>query len=372
MKFRPPALNPIRLAAAAGQRLLGAGKPPAQPPGTLEHIGEKRVEKFGILVADYDAEEAEFEEFDSVEDSFRFAGTDRVTWIHLTGLHDVEAIRKLGEGFGIHPLILEDILNTTSRPKIEDHDDYLFVVTKLMNFDETSRSVDVQHFSLLLLPDGSVLTFLEAPTPVFDPVRQRIRTGGGGRIRKSGADYLAWALLDAVIDHYFRVIEGVDETIAAIDEKLQVDTDAVEPAELYALKKEVSALHRLVRPIREIATVLLRSDSALMTDYSRPYYRDLYDHALHVLESAEDLRELAGALRDFYLTAVSNRMNEVMKVLTSFATIFMPVTFLAGIYGMNFEVMPELKWPWAYPALIGIFLVIAGVMFVFFRRKKWI
>lgn len=372
MKPPPPILNPLRLAAAVGKKFFQVRKPPAQSPGSLIHVGEKRVEHVAISLVEFDEAGARFLETDKIEDCLPFAGNEQVVWIQITGLHDVEKIGELGESFGIHPLILEDILNTSSRPKIEDLDEYLFVVSKLITFDEENRIVDVQHFSLLMLPDSSVLTFLEAPTPVFDPVRQRIRSGGGGRIRTAGPDYLAWALMDAVVDHYFRVIDGVDEIINTLDDQIQADTNSVAPGDLFDLKKEVTALHRLVRPIREIVAVLHRSESALLTSYSRPYYRDLNDHAVHLLEHTEELRDLVTSLRDFYMTAASNRMNEVMKVLTSFATIFLPLTFLAGIYGMNFQDMPELQWPWAYPALWAVFLIVAGGMSWFFRRKKWI
>ncbi len=347
-------------------------KAPGQSPGSLIHTGEQRTDQVVFTVTEYDEDHSEILATEDVNECLRFSDTRQVTWIHVTGLHDPERISALGRAFQIHPLILEDILNTDCRPKIEEFDDYVFVVTKLLYYEPATHAVDVQQFSLLLLPDTSVLTFLESPSPVFDPVMDRIRSGGTGRIRKSGADYLAWALLDTMVDHYFGVVDGVDLTLDEAEEKFEDDPDSLEASYLYQLKKEVSALHRLVRPIRDIATILYRSESALITRTSHPYFRDLYDHAVHVLEQTEDLRENAGSLRDFYLSQASNRMNEIMKVLTCFATIFMPLTFLAGIYGMNFEHMPELAWPWAYPALMGVFLLTAGGMFVFFRRKGWL
>ncbi len=347
-------------------------KTPGLSPGTLIHTGEKRVDRVIFTATEYDAESAELLATEDVEECLRFADTRQTTWIHVTGLHEPERISRLGKAFKIHPLILEDILNTDGRPKIEELDKYVFVVTKLLYYDADRHAIDVQQLSLLLLPDSSVLTFLEEPNPVFDPVLERIRTGGGGRIRRFGADYLAWALLDIVVDHYFSVVDGVDETLDQLEDQFEDDPDSLQAKDLFHLKKEVAALHRLVRPMREIATVLNRSDSELLTARTRPYFRDLYDHAIHVLEEAETLRDSAASLRDFYLSHASNRMNEIMKVLTCFATIFLPLTFLAGIYGMNFEHMPELHWAWAYPALWVVFLLTAGGMFWYFRRKGWL
>lgn len=371
MKLPRPDFSLFRLDELLRRPLEHRVKAPGQPPGQLLHIGEKRAERVCFHATEYDEEKAELLATDDVSECLRFADTRQVTWIHVTGLHEPDKIALLGEAFHVHPLILEDILSTHCRPKIEEFDDYVFVVTKLLHYDEATHLVDVQQFSLLLLPDTSVITFLEAPSPVFDPVLQRIQSGGTGRIRRSGSDYLAWALLDTVVDHYFNVMDGVDESLADLENRFQDDPNSVNASELFQLKKEVSALHRLVRPIRDIATILHRSESALITKQSVPYFRDLYDHAIHVLEQTEDLRENAASLRDFYLSQASNRMNEIMKVLTTFSTIFLPLTFLAGVYGMNFHSMPELDVTWAYPALWAVFLLIAGGMFWFFRRKNW-
>jgi magnesium transporter len=346
-------------------------KAPGHSPSMLVHSGKKRTDQVSINATEYDEDTAESILTQDVSECLRFADTRQVTWIEVTGLHDPEKIAQLGDAFHIHPLILEDILSTHCRPKIEEFDDYVFVVTKLLHYNEASHSVDAQQFSMLLLPDTSVLTFLEAPTAVFDPVRQRI-CSGVGRIRKSGADYLAWALLDTVVDHYFAVMDGVDEAITDFEDRFQDDPNSVGVSELYLLKKEVSALYRLVRPIREIATVLHRSDSDLISESSVPFFRDLYDHSVHVLEQTEDLRENAAILRDFYLSHASNRMNQIMKVLTCFSTIFLPLTFLVGVYGMNFDHMPELSQAWGYPAVWAVCVLTAAGMFWFFRSRDWI
>lgn len=372
MKLPPFDFKPFRLDELLRRPAIHSPKAPGHSPGLLVHLGEKRAECLSIFATEYDEERAESITTSDVSECLRFADTREVTWINVTGLHEPEKIAQLGEAFHIHPLILEDILSTHCRPKIEEFDDYVFVVTKLLHYDEKTQTVDVQQFSLLLLPDTSVITFLEAPTTVFDPVMARIQSGGTGRIRKSGADYLAWALLDTVVDHYFSVMDGVDEAIGNFEDRFQEDPNCVTSGELYALKKEVSALYRLVRPIREIATVLHRSDSVLIGESAQPYFRDLYDHAVHVLEQTEDLRENAAILREFFLSHASNRMNQIMKVLTGFSTIFLPLTFLVGVYGMNFEHMPEISQPWGYPAVWAVCILIAGGMFWFFKKKDWI
>ncbi len=356
-----------------GNRGSGARrkKAAAISPGSLIHVGEQKAERQAIHVIEYDEEHVRTAEAERVSECLPFKSTPAVTWLRVVALHDVENIGELGRLFDVHPLVLEDILNTGGRSKVEAYDDFVFVVTKLVSLDEEAEHLDVQHFAMLLLPN-TVITFQEEATAIFDPVIERIRTGSGGRIRKSKADYLAWAILDAVVDNYYDAIDSLDEIVTVIDDQLQEDAASVEVAHLYAVRREVNGFHRLARPLREIAGALERSESRLLPSGSKPFYRDLYDHAIHVIERTEDLRDLAAGLRDFSLAVMSNRMNEVMKVLTCFATIFMPLTFIAGVYGMNFEKMPELKSGWAYPAVWGSFVLIAGGMFVYFRRKKWI
>lgn len=366
------AINPLGLLRTLGEKAMGPAaksKPPASPPGTLIHIGKRLTDRLTISVFEYDAERLEEIETEEVAGLTRFHETEPVTWIRVTGLHDVEKIAAMGEAFGIHALVLEDILHTNSRAKVEEFDDYVFVVTKLLSWDAADEQLDVQQFAMVILP-RAVITFMEGPSSVLDPVVHRIREGRG-RLRKSREDYLAWAILDALVDHYFVVIDEVDSRLSAMDEEMQVNITAVDARVLFAMKRELFELHRLVRPIREVVTILHRADSRLITKQSRPFYRDLYDHAIHAIERLEDLRELGSSLRDFYMAAAGNRMNEIMKVLTIFATFFLPITFVAGVYGMNFEHMPELKWRWAYPTLWAVFIGIAMTMVVLFRRKKW-
>ncbi len=344
----------------------------AAPPGSLIHVGERRTENSEIRLIRFDADLVETEDLDAFPSKETCDDPSKVVWLHTAGLHEVEKLSAAGKEFGISNLILEDILNTSSRPKIEKRGEEIFVVTKLVTVDPETQSVDIQHFALLLLPGSLLLTFIEGPTPAFDPVVDRIRTGGGGRIRKFGADYLAWALLDAAVDHYLSVIDYLDESVAEMDDRLQVDASGVEASELYNLKRDVGHLYRAIRPIREITVSLTRPNTPLLEERSQPFFADLNDHGIQVLESTEDLRENVSSLRDFYLSAVSNRMNEVMKVLTCFSTIFLPLTFIAGVYGMNFEHIPELKLSWGYAGVWVLFALCAAGMFVLFRKKNWL
>lgn len=342
------------------------------PPGSLVHVGEKRTERTEIRLVSYDGDSVEMEDLETFPSKKRCDDPDKVVWLHTAGLHEVEKLSVAGKEFGISNLILEDILNTGSRPKIEKRADEIFVVTKLVTVDHETRSVDIQHFALLLLPGNLLLTFVEGPSDAFDPVIDRIRTGGGGRIRVFGADYLAWAILDATVDHYLSVIDHLDESVGEMDDRLQVDSSGVEASELYNLKRDVGHLYRAIRPIREITVSLTRPNTPLLEERSQAFFEDLNDHGIQVLESTEDLRENVSSLRDFYLSAVSNRMNEVMKVLTCFSTIFLPLTFIAGVYGMNFEHIPELKLEWGYPAVWLAFILCAAGMFLLFRKKNWL
>lgn len=347
-------------------------RPLAQSPGSLVHRGEKRVDDAQLRLIRFNESLQEIETLDSIPEAGLVGRDDLVQWLHFTGLHDVDEIAKVGRAFAISSLVLEDILHTGSRSKIENHESEIFIVTRIVTDLEKDGICEVQHFSLLLLPGNLVLTFCETPTPVFDPVIERIRTNVGGRIRRLGADYLAWALLDAIVDNYLSVIDHLDDAVVTIDEKLQLDDRSVHAGEIYALKREINRVFRTIRPIREIAISLLRENETLLTPASRPYYIDLNDHAIQAIETTEYLREGSNSLREFYLSSASHRMNEVMKVLTCFSTIFLPLTFIAGIYGMNFEHMPELQHRWAYPAIWVIFLLCAAGMFWLFRRMRWL
>lgn len=345
-------------------------------PGALVHVGDRKEEKVTITLIDYDNEQYRERKDINVEECLSFRNTPTITWINVDGLHDIETIDRLGRHFGLHPLILEDILNTGQRPKYEYFTDHIFVVLKMLLFDEKRSEITSEQVSILIGPDF-VISFQEKRGDLFEPVRDRIRKARG-RIRVSGADYLAYALLDAIVDGYFFILERISENIERVEEGL-VASPAPETLEIiYGLKKDVVFLRKSVWPLREVISGLEREESELFHVSTRPFLRDLYDHTIQVIDTVETFRDMTSGMLDIYLSSVSNRMNEVMKVLTIIATIFIPVTFVAGIYGMNFNTgisginMPELNWRFGYLFAWCLMAAIAGTMLIYFRRKKWI
>jgi magnesium transporter len=340
-------------------------------PGTLVHIGKKKIEKVRIRIIDYD--EAQFQEKEAkrIEECFPFKDLPTVTWVNIDGLHDIEVMEKIGKHFDLHPLILEDILNTEQRPKIEDFEDYVFVVLKMLYFDEKEDVIRAEQVSIIF-GSNFVLSFQERVGDTFDPLRERIRNAKG-RVRKMGTDYLAYALMDAIVDNYFTVLEKLDEKIEGMEEELVSNPRPETLQTMHNLKREMIFLRKSVWPLREVVSRLERGESKLVKDSTGIYLRDVYDHTIQVIDTIETFRDMLSGMLDIYLSSVSNRMNQVMKVLTIIATIFIPLTFVAGIYGMNFEYMPELKWHWFYPKAFWVVMIgVAGVMLVYFRRKKWL
>ncbi len=340
------------------------------PPGTLVHVGERKAEEVKITIMDYDQTAFQEKEVQTVEECFPFKETPTVTWINIDGLHEVTITEKIGKHFGLHPLIQEDILHTGQRPKMEDFDSYILIILKMLHFDDESSTVRTEQISLILGPNF-VISFQEIEGDVFDPLRERIRTGKG-RIRRMGADYLAYALLDSVVDHYFILLEKCGERIELLEEELALNPKPETLQAIHDLKQEIIFLRKSVWPLREIISGLERAESSLIHDNISMYLRDLYDHTIQVIDSVETYQDILSGMIDLYLSSISNKMNEVMKVLTIFASIFIPLTFMAGIYGMNFEFMPELKMRWAYPALWGAMIAVTAVLLTFFKRKKWL
>jgi len=339
-------------------------------PGTLIHIGEKKAEKAKITVIDYNQTLFQEKELKTVEESFPFKDSSTVTWINIDGLHDLEIIEKIGQHFEIHSLALEDILNTDQRPKLEDFESYIFVVFKMLYRNQTDNGVIVEQVSLIL-GKNYVISFQEREGDVFNAVRERIRNAKG-RVRKAGADYLAYSLMDAVIDNYFLIIETMGEKIEGSEERLVINPTPEVLQSIHNLKRETIFLRKSVWPLREVISALERGESSLVQKTTRVFLRDLYDHTIQVLDTVETFRDLVASMLDIYLSSLSNRMNEVMKVLTIIATIFIPLTFIAGIYGMNFKYMPELGWRWGYFGALGIMVLVALLMMSYFKRKKWL
>ncbi len=340
------------------------------PPGTLVHVGERKMERVKITVIDYDEKHFEEREARTVEECFPFKDKPTVTWINVDGIHDTPVIEKLGTYFGIHSLILEDILNTNQRPKIEDMGDYIYIVLKTLEGGPGSSSELIEQNSFVVGPNF-VLSFQEKEGDAFGPVRDRIRKGGN-RIRKLGPDYLVYALIDAVVDSYFAVLERVGERIEDLEEELIADPSPKTLNGIHVLKNEMLFLRKAVWPLREVINSIERTESALVKKGTDIFFRDIYDHIIQVIDTVETYRDMLGGMFDTYLSSLSNRMNEVMKVLTIIATIFIPLTFLAGIYGMNFKFMPELGWRWGYAGVWVIIVAVALTMILFFKKKKWL
>jgi len=338
-------------------------------PGELIHVGEKRVDKVKISVIDYDDKNFQKKEINNIEEAFPFKNTPTVTWVNINGLHELDIIEKIGNNFEMHPLTLEDIVNTGQRPKYEDFDRYIFVVLKMLMFDEVKKEIISEQVSLVF-GDNFVISFQEREGDVFESIRERIDKAKG-RIRKMGADYLAYSLLDAVVDNYFSILEKIGEKIEDIEEELVTNPMPQTLQAIHNLKRDTIFLRKSVWPLREVASSLERGESKLIKKGTRIFLRDIYDHTIQVIDNIETFRDMVSGMLDIYLSSVSNRMNEIMKVLTIFAAIFIPLTFIAGIYGMNFEFMPELKWKWGYFALLGFMTVVGFGMLFHFRRKKW-
>lgn len=341
------------------------------PPGTLIHIGEKGTAEPKVTVIDYDEATFQEREVKTVEECFPFRDKPTVTWINVDAVHQIEIIEKLGHCFGFHPLVLEDILNTVQRPKMEIYGDYIYIVLKMLHGGDPNHPIEVEQVSLIL-GSNFVISFQEGKEgDVFNPVRERVRSGKG-LIRKMGPDYLAYSLLDTIVDNYFLILERLGEAVELLEEELMTHPDHRTLQEIQKFRNEMISVRRAVWPLREVVSSLERRESPLIKETTEIYLRDVYDHTVQVMDALETYREMLSGMLDIYLSSISNRLNSVMKVLTIIATIFMPLTFIAGIYGMNFKYMPELEWRWGYPA---IWLMIAGIgisMLIYFKRKKWL
>jgi len=339
-------------------------------------VGEKKTEHVKIRIIDYDTSQTAEYQPETVEACFPFKDTPTVTWLNVDGVHDVDLVGRLGEHFGLHPLVIEDIVDTSQRPKAETYDNLVFLIVKMLLFDAKAGEIVPEQVSLVL-GSNFVLSFQEREGDVFDPVRERIKSGKG-RIRRMGADYLLYALLDAVVDGYFSVLESFEEKVDALEDRLTRYPSPQIVGEIHDAKRSMIFLRKSVWPLREAISGMTRGESPLIGDETTVYLRNVYDHTIQVMDTIESFRDIVSGMLDTYLSSLSNRMNEVMKVLTIIATIFIPLTFIAGIYGMNFNPekspfnMPELNWYWGYPAAWGIMVVVAGVMVLYFKRKHWL
>jgi len=340
-------------------------------PGTLVHVGEKKAEKVVIRVLAYNSETLIEREVETVEGCAEFKGrSDLNLWINVDGLDRVDIIEKLGSYFEIHPLTLEDVLNTGQRPKTEDYETYIYTVLKMMLLDIEKEEIIIDQVSIIIGPNY-LLSFQERQGDVFDPVRERFKNPAS-RLRKNGVDYLAYSLIDAVVDNYFLILEHFGDEIEYLEEGLVIQPRPETLKTIQKYKRDMIILRKSVWPLRELINGLQRVESDLIKETTRIYLRDIYDHTIQVIDSVEDFRDILSSMVDIYLSSVSYRMNDVMKVLTVIATIFIPLTFIAGVYGMNFEYMPELEWRWGYPVVMLGMTLIGVTMFAYFKKRKWV
>lgn len=340
------------------------------PPGTLIHIGEKKTDKIKISIMDYSIGKYDERKIQNIDECIRLKRKPSVTWINIDGLHDIETIEKIGKCFDLHPLVLEDILNTNQRPKMEDFEKYIFFALKMLYVDDNTDEIHSEQVSIIL-GNNFVISFQEAIGDVFDSVRKRI-IESKGRIRKMNADYLAYGLIDAIVDNYYVALEKIGEKIESMQEDIIKNPDPETLQHIYKLKRDMIYLRKSVWPLREVINGLLREESKLIKKSTNIFLRDLYDHTIQVIDTIETYRDMISGMLDIYMSSVSNKMNEVMKVLTIFAAIFIPLTFIAGIYGMNFQYMPELSVKWAYPAVWIVIIAVSVSLLAFFKHKKWL
>ncbi len=337
-------------------------------PGTLIHIGETRTDSVTVTRFNYAGTHCD-EQIVTDVDALQPPADETVTWVNVGGVHKVEVLEGFGKHFGLHPLLLEDIANTDQRPKLDDYETYLFLVMKMLTTSDRG-DILVEQVSFVL-GRNYVLSFQENGTDVFGPVRDRLK-GGKGRLRQNGSDYLIYALIDAVVDQYFAVLEMLGERIESLQERVMADPKPETLQNIHALKRQLLFVRRAVWPLREAINNLSRSECPFLHEPTKLFFRDVYDHVVQIVDTIETLREMVSASLDIYLSSVSYRLNAVMRVLTVITTIFMPLSFIAGIYGMNFEHMPELKWVWGYPMALGIMGVVAAIMLIGFRLKNWL
>lgn len=340
------------------------------PPGTIVHIGERKAQKHRITIVDYDETKFQERELETIEESFPFKDTSTITWINIDGLHQLEIIEKIGKHFNIHPLVLEDITNTEQRPKMEDFDDYLFLILKMICFEEKDNRIKVEQVGLIL-GSNFVISFQEKKGNVFDPVKQRI-ISGKGRIRTRGADYLAYALIDVIVDGYFLIIERIGDQIEDLEEDLLDGPRPETMQDIHSLKREMLQFRKSVWPLQEIIRRLERGESDMFNESTEIYLKDVHDHTIHVIDTIEIFNDMLSGLLDLYISSISNKINQIMKVLTIIATIFIPLTFIAGVYGMNFKYMPELDWRYGYPMVLLVMFIIGVGIMIYARKKRWL
>jgi magnesium transporter len=340
-----------------------------KPPGTLVHVGTRYLENPTVEIISYNKDQYQRKTVEyPLEPDQLHLNENSISWVNVSGVHDAQLISKIGETFSIHPLLQEDIMSTYQRPKIEFSQNHMLIILKMVDISEDGLP-SYEQVSLLL-GEGYVLSLQEKPGDVLEEIRKRIALGSG-YVRTMNADYLFYTLIDAIVDRYYGVLDTISDRIETMEETIQTTFSESLSRQIHALRKDIIFLRKAIWPLRDVIGALLRDGSNLVEQRTLPYYRDVFDHIVQVMDQLETYRDLVSGLSDSYMTSVSNRMNSIMKILTLISTIFIPLTFIVGVYGMNFTHMPELDLPWAYAAVWGVMIIISIFMIIFFKRRKW-
>lgn len=345
-------------------------KKAGQPPGTAIYTGDKNNRPATVTVINYDANQYQERIVQEVKPG-EFKNEKGIIWINVEGLHDITLIEQIAHEFNLHPLTIEDILNVEQRAKVEEFDGYLFIALKVLQWDNKTNDFTIQQLSLIL-GEGFLLSFQELDTNLFDSIQTRLAKTANQRLRTHGSDYLAYRLIDTVIDEYFVVLERLGESIEKIEERIIASPTPQTIRIIYRLRRQLLFLRKAIWPMREAISHLLHVEDNFITPFTKVYLRDVYDHSVQTIDTLETFRDMLASLLDMYLSSITNRMSEIMKTLTIITTIFIPITAIASIYGMNFQYLPGLHWYWGFMITLGVMVAIAIAMLIYFRRKKWI
>lgn len=340
------------------------------PPGSIFYIGKERNQKVTFREINYSADHFEENELKEFSDCNSWSNSDSVTSISVIGLHNVPIVESAGEYFGLDPMILEQVVNTQIRSKLEDFDNFLFLSMKALSVDEDSETISIKHLSLVLGKNG-LISFQEGETKSLNALKERIKKGKGV-IRSRKSDYNFYRTVDILVDNYFVVTEYLTDRLEILEDKVLENPNENVNEEIFEMKRKIAFVKRNISPLKESISHIIKSDSDLLSKSTRKYFRGVYDHLIHLIETLDSQRESVNDFLNLYMSTMSNKMNEVMKVLTIFASIFIPLTFIAGIYGMNFELMPELHWEYGYLLAWGVMLLVVLLLLIYFRRKDWL
>lgn len=351
--------------------LHGLQKKAGQPPGTPIYTGNKTDVKTVITVIEYSKEDYFEKTGSTLEECLLPQKENSITWLNIEGLNDIDLIKKIANRYELHPLTVEDILNVDQRPKVEEYDNYVFITLKILLWKEKENTFSIEQLSIIV-SKHFILSFQESDTTLFNSIRERLSGGSMQRLRQHGTDYLSYRLIDAIVDQYFVVLEELGENIEKVERRIIISPTPQNSRTIYRLKHQMLVLRKVIWPMREALSHLMQVEGDFITSFTRLYLRDVYDHTVQAIDTLETFRDMLSGMLDVYLSSLTNRMNEIMKVLTIISTIFMPMTFIASIYGMNFDHMPELRWRYGYAFALGLMLIVGLIMVYYFRRKKWL